>query len=387
MAKRILTGDRPTGPLHLGHYVGSLQNRVRLQDEYDTYVLIADIQALTDNFEHPENLAANVFEVALDYLAVGLDPERVKIVVQSMVPELSELTTYFMNLVTVATLERNPTVKDEIKQRNFKRGVPVGFYSYPISQAADIAIFKADLVPVGEDQLPMIEQTREIVRRFNSLYKKVLVEPRAMLGQMARLPGTDGGTKMSKSLGNCIYLGDSSEAMRKRVMSMFTDPTRIHPTDPGHVEGNPVFTYHDVFNPNKAEVEELKERYRKGTVGDVEVKQKLYDALNNFLTPIRERRAEFQSKPKQVYEIIAEGTRKGRALAQATMEEVRTAMKIAYSLPVPMIEDSDAQWSALHNPFLDDFRRRAADFSVDPPAMRKQLPKGGLKKVREFLVM
>ena len=330
MAKRILTGDRPTGPLHLGHYVGSLQNRVRLQNEYDTYVLIADIQALTDNFEHPENLAANVFEVALDYLAVGLDPEKVKIVVQSMVPELSELTTYFMNLVTVATLERNPTVKEEIKQRNFVRGVPVGFWSYPISQAADITIFKADLVPVGEDQLPMIEQAREIVRRFNRLYAKVLVEPKAMLGSVARLPGTDGGAKMSKSLGNCIYLGDPPDMVRKRVMSMFTDPTRIHPTDPGHIEGNPVFTYHDVFNPNKAEVDDLKERYRKGTVGDVEVKQRLYDALVNFLAPIRERRMQYAANPKRVYEIIIEGTRKGRTLAQATMDEVRTAMKIAY---------------------------------------------------------
>lgn len=332
MEKRILTGDRPTGPLHLGHYVGSLQNRVRLQHDYDTYILIADIQALTDNFEHPEKLEANVLEVAHDYLAVGLDPERIKIVVQSMVPELSELTTYFMNLVTVATLERNPTVKEEIKQRNFKRGVPVGFWSYPISQAADIAIFKAELVPVGEDQLPMIEQTREIVRRFNSLYAKVLVEPRAMLGQMARLPGTDGGAKMSKSLGNCIYLGDPTEAVRKRVMSMFTDPTRIHPTDPGHVEGNPVFTYHDVFNPDKAEVDELKERYRKGTVGDVEVKQKLFNALEAFLRPIRERRAEFAAKPGRVREIIMEGTRKGRVVAQSTMDEVRAAMKLNYKL-------------------------------------------------------
>jgi tryptophanyl-tRNA synthetase len=330
MIKRILTGDRPTGPLHLGHYVGSLQNRVKLQDEYETYVLIADVQALTDNFEHPEKLAGNLFEVALDYLAVGLDPAKVKFVVQSMVPELTELTIYFMNLVTVATLERNPTVKEEIKQRNFVKGVPVGFWSYPISQAADITIFKADLVPVGEDQLPMIEQAREIVRRFNRLYGKVLIEPRAMLGAVARLPGTDGGAKMSKSLGNCIYLGDPPEAIRKRVMSMFTDPTRIHPTDPGHVEGNPVFTYHDVFNPNKAEVDDLKERYRKGIVGDVEVKQKLYHALNEFLTPIRERRAAFESKPKHVYEIIVEGTRQGRALAQTTMEEVRTAMKIAY---------------------------------------------------------
>ena len=330
MQKRILTGDRPTGPLHLGHYVGSLANRVRLQHEYDSYVLIADVQALTDNFEHPEMLEANVFEVALDYLAVGLDPEKVKIVVQSMVPELAELTIYFMNLVTVATLERNPTVKEEIKQRNFAKGVPVGFWSYPISQAADITIFKADLVPVGEDQLPMIEQAREIVRRFNRLYRKVLIEPKALVGAMARLPGTDGGAKMSKSLGNCIYLGDSAETVRKRVMSMYTDPTRIHPTDPGHVEGNPVFTYHDVFNPNKAEVEELKERYRKGTVGDVEVKQRLFEALEKFLAPIRERRAEYGKNRARVREIIMEGTKKGRAVAQATMEEVRDAMNLSY---------------------------------------------------------
>jgi tryptophanyl-tRNA synthetase len=330
MGKRILTGDRPTGPLHLGHYVGSLQNRVRLQHEYDTYVLIADVQALTDNFEHPETLGANVMEVALDYLAVGLDPGKVKIVVQSMVPELAELTIYFMNLVTVATLERNPTVKDEIQQRHFGRQIPVGFWSYPISQAADITIFKADLVPVGEDQLPMIEQAREIVRRFNSLYAKVLIEPKAMLGQVARLPGTDGGAKMSKSLKNCIYLGDMPEAVRKRVMSMFTDPTRIHPTDPGHVEGNPVFTYHDVFNPDKAEVEELKDRYRKGTVGDVEVKERLFRALDTFLTPIRERRAAFASKPEALREIVMEGTRKGRAMAQSTMEQVRHAMKLDY---------------------------------------------------------
>jgi len=332
MRKRILTGDRPTGPLHLGHYVGSLQNRVRLQDEYDTYVLIADVQALTDNFERPEMLEANVIEVTLDYLAVGLDPEKVKIVVQSMVPELTELTIYFMNLVTVATLERNPTLKEEIKQRNFTKGIPVGFWSYPISQAADITIFKADLVPVGEDQLPMIEQTREIVRRFNRLYKKILIEPRAMLGRVARLPGTDGGTKMSKSLGNCINLGDSPEQIRKRVMSMFTDPLRIHATDPGRVEGNPVFTYHNVFNPDKAEVEDLEERYRKGTVGDVEVKEKLYKALSAFLEPIRERRNQFAAKPAQVREIIIEGTRKGRALAQQTMDEVRSAMKIKYAL-------------------------------------------------------
>src|SRR5713226_9321134 len=330
MTKRILTGDRPTGPLHLGHYVGSLQNRVRLQDEYDTYILIADIQALTDNFEHPESLAANVFEVALDYLAVGLDPEKAKFVVQSMVPELCELTIYFMNLVTVATLERNPTVKEEIKQRDFVRGVPVGFWSYPISQAADITIFKADLVPVGEDQLPMIEQAREIVRRFNRLYNKVLIEPRAMLGSVPRLPGTDGGAKMSKSLGNCIYLGDPPETVRKRVMSMFTDPTRIHPTDPGHVEGNPVFTYHDAFNPDREEVEELKERYRAGRVGDVEVKQRLIAALNGFLEPIREQRRYYEQRPDEVEEILRHGTQRGREEASKTMARVRKAMKIHY---------------------------------------------------------
>jgi tryptophanyl-tRNA synthetase len=332
MQKRILTGDRPTSQLHVGHYVGSLKNRVALQDEYDTYILIADVQALTDNFEHPEMLEANIMEVALDYLAVGLDPNKVKIVVQSMVPELTELTIYFMNLVTTATLERNPTLKAEIQQKNFTKGLPVGFYTYPISQAADITIFKAHLVPVGEDQLPMIEQTREIVRRFNRLYDNVLIEPKAMVGEVARLPGTDGGAKMSKSLGNCIYLSDPPEIVRKRVMSMFTDPTRIHPTDPGHVEGNPVFTYHDVFNPDKDEVKELKERYREGTVGDFEVKERLYKAMTEFLEPIRTTRNNFASRPDDVCDIIREGTRKGRELAQQTMEEVRAAMKLRYAL-------------------------------------------------------
>ena len=330
MQKRILTGDRPTGPLHLGHYVGSLANRVRLQDEYDTYVLIADVQALTDNFEHPEKLEANIFARSRSTTSRSgsIPGGQVRRAIDGA--RIARLTIYLMNLITVATLERNPTVKEEIKQRNFVKGVPVGFYTYPISQAADITIFKAELVPVGEDQLPMIEQAREIVRRFNRLYRKVLIEPRAMLGQMARLPGTDGGAKMSKSLNNCISLGDPTEVVRKRVMSMFTDPTRIHPTDPGHVEGNPVFTYHDVLHPNKDEIEELKDRYRNGTVGDVEVKQKLFDALEKFLAPIRERRNEFASKPKLVHEIIMEGTRKGRAVAQATMAEVRDAMKLSY---------------------------------------------------------
>src|SRR6202451_4282851 len=237
MTKRILTGDRPTAPLHLGHYVGSLENRVRLQEEYDTYLLIPDTPARTDSFEQPEKLEAKIFEVALDYLAVGLDPNKVKFVVQSMVPELTELTIYFMNLVTTATLERNPTLKDEIKQKNFSKGLPVGFYTYPISQASDITIFKAHLVPVGEDQLPMIEQAREIVRRFNRMYDKVLIEPKALVGEMARLPGPDGGATMGKALGHCIYLGDPAEVVRKRVMSMYTDPKRIHPTDPGTVAG------------------------------------------------------------------------------------------------------------------------------------------------------
>ncbi|HUY18628.1 MAG TPA: tryptophan--tRNA ligase [Candidatus Binataceae bacterium] len=344
MAKRILTGDRPTGPLHLGHYVGSLQNRVRLQHEYETFVLIADVQALTDNFEHPERLEANIMQVALDYLAVGIDPEKTRIVVQSMVPELTELATYFMNLVTVATLERNPTVKEEIKQRNFTRGVPVGFWSYPISQAADITIFKADLVPVGEDQLPMIEQAREIVRRFNRLYDKVLVEPKPMLGQVARLPGTDGGAKMSKSLKNCIYLGDPPQVLRKSVMTMFTDPTRIHPTDPGHVEGNPVFAYHDAFNSDKGEVEELKERYRKGSVSDVEVKARLFRALNELLEPIRERRRDYERRPLLVHDILIEGTRKGRETARETMEQVRKAMSISYALSsIPLEAAQDLQ--------------------------------------------
>src|ERR1700685_2028392 len=303
MTKRILTGDRPTAPLHLGHYVGSLENRVRLQEEYDTYLLIADVQALTDNFEHPEKLEANIFEVALDYLAVGLDPNKAKFVVQSMVPELTELTIYFMNLVTTATLKRNPTLKEEITRKNVSKCLPVGFYTYPISQASDITIFKAHLVPVGEDQLPMIEQAREIVRRFNRMYDKGLIEPKALVGEVARLPGTDGGEKMSKSLGNCIYLRDPADVVRKRVMSMYTDPTRVHPTDPGHVEGNPVFTYHDVFNRDKAEIEDLKERYRQGTVGDVEVKQRLLEALEAFLTPIRERRQALAANPRWAFEI------------------------------------------------------------------------------------
>jgi tryptophanyl-tRNA synthetase len=251
--KRILTGDRPTGKLHLGHYIGSLKNRVKLQDEYDQYVLVADVQALTDNFENPQKVRDNIMELALDYLAVGIDPTKSTILIQSMIPEIAELTVFYLNLVTLERVLRNPTVKDEMKQKGFMKNVPTGFAVYPISQAADITAFNANLVPVGADQLPMIEQTREIVRKFNSLYGETLVEPKALVGEFPRLPGTDGQTKMSKSLNNCIYLSDSKEEVTKKVMGMYTDPKRIHPTDPGNPEGNPVFVYHNSFNPDKSE--------------------------------------------------------------------------------------------------------------------------------------
>lgn len=330
MKKRILTGDRPTGKMHLGHYVGSLKNRVKLQDSYDQFVMIADVQALTDNFEHPEKVRANVKEVLLDYLAVGIDPKKTTILIQSMIPEIAELTIFYLNLVTLERVLRNPTVKDEIKQKGFGHNIPAGFAMYPVSQAADITAFNADLVPVGEDQLPMIEQTREIVRRFNSLYGKVFVEPEALIGDVKRLPGIDGNAKMSKSLGNGIYLSDSEEELKKKVMGMYTDPTRIHATDPGKVEGNPVFIYHDAFNPNKKEVEDLKERYETGKVGDIEVKERLLVALNNFLTPIRERRQEFETKPEELDKILKEGTDKAREVAKETMKKVKGVMKIDY---------------------------------------------------------
>lgn len=330
MRKRILTGDRPTGPLHLGHYIGSLKQRVELQDKYEEFILIADVQALTDNFEEPEKVSKNVLEVALDYLAVGIDPEKTAIVIQSQVPEIAELTVYYMNLVTVARLEQNPTVKSEIKQKGFRNGIPAGFLAYPVSQAADITAFRANIVPVGEDQLPMLEQTREIVRRFNRLYGKTLVEPEALLSKFPRLPGTDGKEKMSKSLGNAINLSDSAEVVRKKVMGMYTDPSRIRATDPGHVEGNPVFVYHDAFNPDKKEVAELKRRYRKGTVGDVEVKERLAEALNEFLQPIRARRSEFAKDPSAVWKILKEGTARGREVAGKTLASVKRAMHINY---------------------------------------------------------
>ena len=327
--KRILTGDRPTGKMHLGHFVGSLKNRVKLQDSYDQFVMIADVQALTDNFENPGKVRASIKEVLLDYLAVGIDPKKTTILIQSMIPEIAELTVFYLNLVTLERVLRNPTVKDEIKQKGFGQNIPLGFAMYPVSQAADITVFNADLVPVGEDQLPMIEQTREIVRKFNSLYSKVFVEPEALVGEVKRLPGTD-GTKMGKSVNNAIYLSDGEEELKKKVMNMYTDPDRIHSTDPGKVEGNPVFIYHDVFNPNKSEVEELKKMYKEGKVGDVEVKEKLFVALNTFLKPIRERRSEFEGKDAELEKILKEGTEKAREAAKETMQKVRHAMKIDY---------------------------------------------------------
>ncbi len=331
MKKRILTGDRPSGRLHLGHFVGSLANRVKLQDEYDQYVLIADVQALTDNFANPQLVADSVKELVLDYVAAGIDPSKSTIVVQSKIPAIAELTIFYMNLVSLNRVLRNPTVKTEIEQKGFGESVPAGFAMYPVSQAADITAFNADLVPVGEDQLPMIEQTREIVRKFNSLYGEILKEPEALLGDFPRLIGLDGKSKMSKSTGNCIFLADSAEEVQKKVMSMYTDPTRLKPTDPGTVEGNPVFTYHEAFNPNKEEVEDLKARYRAGTVGDVEVKQKLIVAINNLLEPMRVRRAELESNPEKLEAILREGVEKGRVITEEVLKKVKEAMKINYN--------------------------------------------------------
>jgi tryptophanyl-tRNA synthetase len=330
--KRILTGDRPTGRLHLGHYVGSLKNRVRLQDEYEQFIMLADTQALTDNFDNPQKIRDSVSEVVLDYLSVGIDPQKTTIFIQSQIPEISELALYFMNLVTVARLQRNPTLKEEIKQKGYESEVPVGFFVYPISQAADILFLKANLVPVGEDQKPMIELTREIARRFNSIYDSVFPEPEILVGDIARLPGTDGKSKMSKSLNNAIFLSDSPEEVEKKVMSMYTDPTRIKATDPGHVENNPVFIYLDAFASDdlKSEILNLKSRYEKGQVGDVEVKKYLSTVINQFLEPIREKRAEYENQPELVERILKEGTEKARSEAQKTLEEVKKAMKLDY---------------------------------------------------------
>ncbi|MFC6617049.1 tryptophan--tRNA ligase [Deinococcus radiophilus] len=330
--KRILTGDRPTGPLHIGHYVGSLKNRVKLQRDYDTFILLADVQAMTDNFEDPQKVRDNVMQVALDYLAVGLDPQHATFVIQSMVPEIAELTVFYLNLVTVSHLRQNPTVKTEIAQKGYGESVPAGFFVYPVSQAADITAFGAHLVPVGADQLPMIEQTREIVRRFNALYAPVLVEPQAMIpqGVVARLPGIDGQAKMSKSLGNAIYLGDSADDLQKKVRAMYTDPGHLRVEDPGQVEGNTVFTYLDAFDPDTEHVAELKAHYQRGGLGDVKVKKYLLEVLDAELSPIRERRAELSQNMDEVERIVQAGTEKGREAAAQTMDAARKAMRLDY---------------------------------------------------------
>jgi tryptophanyl-tRNA synthetase len=336
MRKVLLTGDRPSGQLHLGHYVGSLRNRVQLQDsgDYDCFVLIADIQALTDNFKDPQKVRDNVYEVALDYLAVGLDPAKTTICIQSLMPALSELTVYYLNLVTLARLERNPTVKAEIAQKTFSGGVPAGFVCYPVSQAADITFCKAHVVPVGVDQLPMIEQTREIVRAFNGIYGEVLVEPEALIPddeQSRRLPGITGNdTKMSKSLGNGVYLADDESALRAKIRQMYTDPGHLRVSDPGKIEGNTVFTYLDVFGTDKAHIDGLKEQYQRGGLGDVKVKEYLFEVLNAQLAPIRERRVEFAKDKVAVFEMLREGTEKANEVAAQTLREVRAAMKIDY---------------------------------------------------------
>jgi len=328
--KRILTGDRPTGRLHLGHFVGSLSNRVKLQNEYDEYVLIADVQALTTNFDHPDKLSNDVRQVAVDNLACGINPDVATIVVQSMIPEITELTIYFSMFTTVASLERNPTIKQEIKVLNLKDNVMYGFLGYPISQAADITVFKANLVPVGEDQLPIIEQTREIVRKFNRLYGDVLVEPKAMVGTVGRLMGTDGQNKMSKSLGNVIYLSDSSEEIISKVSKMFTDPAKIKLSDKGHPDKCPVHMYHKAFNNDTNMIEQIKKDCVSGQLGCVECKRKLSAVLNEFLNPIRDKRRVYEEAPKKIDEILIEGTKKARKIAVSTLEEVRAAMKINY---------------------------------------------------------
>lgn len=345
MKKIILTGDRPTGRLHVGHYVGSLKERVSLQNsgEYDeVYIMVADAQALTDNADNPEKVRQNVMQVALDYLSCGIEPAKSNIFIQSMIPELAELTVYYMNLVTVSRVQRNPTVKAEIKQKNFETSLPLGFFCYPVSQASDITAFKATTVPAGEDQMPMIEQCCEIVRKFNEVYGETLVEPKIVLPSnksCLRLPGIDGKAKMSKSLGNCIYLSDTEEDTKKKVMSMFTDPTHLRREDPGHVEGNPVFTYLDAFCkdeyfaeylPDYKNLDELKAHYQRGGLGDMVVKKFLNNVIQTELRPIRERRNDWEKRLPDVYEILKQGTAKARATAAQTLSEVKHAMRIDY---------------------------------------------------------
>ncbi len=353
MDKIILTGDRPTGRLHVGHYVGSLRRRVELQNsgEYSKiFIMIADAQALTDNFENPDKVRQNIVEVALDYLSCGLDPAKSTLFIQSQIPELAELSFYYMNLVTVSRLQRNPTVKNEIQMRNFEASIPVGFFTYPISQASDITAFKATTVPVGEDQLPMIEQAREIVHKFNGIYAPVLVEPQALIPQNAaclRLPGVDGKAKMSKSLGNCIYLADSPEDVKKQVMSMFTDPLHLMVSDPGHLEGNTVFTYLDAFCrdehferylPEYSCLQELKDHYTRGGLGDMKVKKLLNNVIQEELEPIRQRRREYEKDIPEIYNILKRGSEIAREAAAQTLSEVKSAMRINYFEDMDLIE-------------------------------------------------
>ena len=345
MGKVILTGDRPTGKLHLGHYIGSLRRRVQLQQEGDfdrMFVFMADVQALTDNADNPEKIRQNIMEVALDYLAAGLDPTKCTLFIQSMIPELAELTAYLMNLITVSSVQRNPTVKTEIKMRNFEANIPLGFFCYPVSQAADITLFKATTVPAGEDQEPMIEVARELARRFNQIYGDVLVEPNIMLPENAtarRLPGTDGKEKMSKSLGNCIYLSDSADDVWQKVRSMYTDPNHINVSDPGTVEGNAVFTYLDAFStdadfanfwPEYQNLDELKDHYRRGGLGDMKCKKFLNTVINNMLEPMRQRRHELEQDIPAIFDILRKGSEQAREVAAQTMSEVRHAMRIDY---------------------------------------------------------
>lgn len=330
----ILTGDRPTGPLHLGHYVGSLANRVKLQETYKQFLIIADTQALTDNFENPSLVHDNVVEVALDYLAAGLDPAKNTFFIQSCVPQLYELTVHFLNLVTVSRLERNPTIKEEIKQKDFERSLPAGFLTYPISQAADILAFKADLVPVGEDQNPMIEQTNEIARRFNQIYGvECLKDVKGLIGSVGRLPGVDGKGKMSKSSGNAIYLSDTTDVLKKKVQMMYTDPNHLRVEDPGQVEGNVVFMFLDFFDPDKAGLEAMKDHYRRGGLGDSKVKARLVEVLDTMLKPMRERRAEYAKDKAAVMKILGDGTEAAKEVAAGTLREVRAAMKLDYLWP------------------------------------------------------
>ena len=360
MSKIILTGDRPTGRLHVGHYVGSLRRRVELQNsgEFDKiFIMIADAQALTDNADNPEKIRQNVVEVALDYLSCGLDPEKSTLFVQSQIPELTELSFYYMNLVTVSRLQRNPTVKSEIQMRNFETSIPVGFFTYPISQAADITAFKATTVPVGEDQEPMIEQTREIVRKFNSVYGDALVEPNILLPDnkaCLRLPGIDGKAKMSKSLGNCIYLSDSEADVKKKIMSMFTDPNHLRVEDPGQVEGNPVFIYLDAFCrdehfaeffPDYQNLDEMKEHYQRGGLGDVKVKKFLNNVIQSELAPIRARRKEFEKDIPYVYEVLKKGSETAEAVAAETLADVKRAMRINYFEDRALIEEQSKRYS------------------------------------------